>query len=87
MIRPTASPISRSASQAIKNKQFAAARAHFVKGGAGQQRDITATLLTAWTYVGDGNSRRALELVDRLRDENFGVFRDYHAGLIARCRQ
>ena len=69
--------------QAIKNRQFAAARAHFAKGGAGQQRDITATLLTAWTYVGDGNSRKALELVDRLRDENFGVFRDYHAGLIA----
>jgi tetratricopeptide (TPR) repeat protein len=69
--------------QAIKNRQFAAARAHFVKGGAGQQRDITATLLTAWTYLGEGNSRRALELVDRLRDENFGVFRDYHAGLIA----
>jgi tetratricopeptide (TPR) repeat protein len=69
--------------QAIKNKQFASARAHFVKGGAGQQRDITATLLTAWSYLGEGNSRKALELVDRLRDENFGVFRDYHAGLIA----
>ncbi len=70
--------------QSIKNRQFAAARAHFVKGGAsGQQHDITATLLTAWTWVGDGNSRKALELVDRLRDENFGVFRDYHAGLIA----
>jgi len=40
-------------------------------------------LLTAWTYLGEGNSRKALELVDRLRDENFGVFRDYHAGLIA----
>jgi Flp pilus assembly protein TadD len=70
--------------QAIKNRQFALARAHFVKGGAGgQQRDITATLLTAWTWLGEGNSRKALELVDRLRDENFGVFRDYHAGLIA----
>lgn len=69
--------------QAIKAKQFAAARAHFAKGGAGQQRDITATLLTAWSYEGEGNSRRAIELVDRLRDENFAVFRDYHAGLIA----
>jgi Flp pilus assembly protein TadD len=69
--------------QAIKTKQFAAARAHFVKGGAGQQRDITATLLTAWSYLGEGNTKKALELVDRLRDENFGVFRDYHAGLIA----
>jgi tetratricopeptide (TPR) repeat protein len=69
--------------QSIKNRQFAAARAHFAKGGAGQQRDITATLLTAWCYLGEGNPRKALELVDRLRDENFAVFRDYHAGLIA----
>ncbi len=70
--------------QSIKNKQFAAARAHFAKGsGGGQQRDITATLLTAWSYLGEGNQKKALELVDRLRDENFGVFRDYHAGLIA----
>ncbi|WP_407339498.1 tetratricopeptide repeat protein [Methylocapsa polymorpha] len=69
--------------EAIKAKKFAAARAHFAKGGAGQQRDITATLLTAWSYEGEGNSRRAIELVDRLRDENFAVFRDYHAGLIA----
>jgi tetratricopeptide (TPR) repeat protein len=69
--------------QAIKAKQFSVAQAHFLKGGSNQQRDITATLLTAWCYVGQGNSRRALEIVDRLRDENFGVFRDYHAALIA----
>ncbi|VTZ24964.1 TPR repeat-containing protein [Methylocella tundrae] len=69
--------------EAIKNKQFAAARAHFGRGGAGQQRDITATLLTAWCYLGEGNPKKALELVDRLRDETFAVFRDYHAGLIA----
>ncbi len=69
--------------QAIKNRQFASARAHFAKGGAGPQRDITATLLTAWCYLGEGNPKKALELVDRLRDENFSVFRNYHAGLIA----
>ncbi|WP_245412116.1 tetratricopeptide repeat protein [Methylocella silvestris] len=69
--------------QAIKKGQFAAARAHFMRGGPGQQRDITATLLTAWAYLGEGNQKKALEFADRLRDENFGVFRDYHAGLIA----
>ncbi|HUB64373.1 MAG TPA: tetratricopeptide repeat protein [Methylocella sp.] len=67
----------------IKEKHFAAARAYFVKGGTGQQRDITATLLTAWTYAGTGDTSRALTLVDKLRGENFGVFRDYHAALIA----
>jgi Flp pilus assembly protein TadD len=69
--------------KAIKAKQFAAARAQFAKGGAGHERDITATLLTAWSYLGSGDTKRALALVDRLKDENFGVFRDYHAGLIA----
>ncbi|SFK49688.1 tetratricopeptide repeat protein [Methylocapsa palsarum] len=69
--------------KAIKAKQFAAARAQFAKGGAGHERDITATLLTAWSYLGSGDTKRALALVDRLQDENFGVFRDYHAGLIA----
>src|SRR6202047_1464783 len=35
--------------KAIKAKRFAAVRAYFAKGGPGQQRDITATLLTAWS--------------------------------------
>lgn len=69
--------------RAIKAKQFAEARRHFGQGVAGHERDITATLLTAWSYQGAGMPRRALETVDRLRDENFKVFRDYHAGLIA----
>ncbi|MGH6822568.1 MAG: tetratricopeptide repeat protein, partial [Methylocella sp.] len=69
--------------KAIKAKHFAAARAYFAKAGTGQQRDITATLLTAWTYAGAHDTRRALNLVAKLRGENFGVFRDYHAALIA----
>jgi tetratricopeptide (TPR) repeat protein len=67
----------------IKAKRYASARAFFAKSGTGQQRDITATLLTAWTYAGTGNPSRALSLTDQLRGENFGVFRDYHAALIA----
>jgi len=69
--------------KALKAKRYAAARSQFAKGGAGHEKDITATLLTAWTYAGEGDTRHALELVDRLKDENFGVFRDFHAGLIA----
>src|SRR6195256_1311537 len=69
--------------KAIKAKRFATARAYFAKGGAGQQRDVTATLLTAWSYAGARETRRALNLVAKLRGENFGVFRDYHAALIA----
>lgn len=69
--------------KALKNKQFPWARSQFSKGGPSQQRDITATLLTAWSYAGSGDERKALEVCDRLRDDNFSVFRDFHAGLIA----
>jgi tetratricopeptide (TPR) repeat protein len=53
--------------KAIKAKQFTAARAH----------------CAAWTYAGVRDTHHALSLVDKLRGENFGVFRDYHAALIA----
>ena len=69
--------------KALKNKQYAWARGQFSKGGPSQQRDITATLLTAWSYAGSGDEKKALETCDRLRDDNFAVFRDFHAGLIA----
>ncbi len=69
--------------KAVKGGQFAAARAHFMAGGNGQQHDITATLLAAWTYAGSHETRRAIALVDKLRGDNFRVFRDFHAALIA----
>ncbi|MGQ0444471.1 MAG: tetratricopeptide repeat protein [Beijerinckiaceae bacterium] len=69
--------------KAIKAKRFSTARAYFANGGTGQQRDIVANLLSAWSYAGEGNTRRALNLVDKLRGENFGVFRDYHAAYIS----
>jgi tetratricopeptide (TPR) repeat protein len=69
--------------RAIKQHQYAGARSSLSKGGAGRQRDITATLLTAWSYAGAGDYKRAIAQVDRLKDEGFGTFRDYHAALIA----
>jgi tetratricopeptide (TPR) repeat protein len=69
--------------RAIKQHQYAGARNSLSKGGAGRQRDITATLLTAWSYAGAGDYKRALAQVDKLKDEGFGTFRDYHAALIA----
>ncbi|WP_244641912.1 tetratricopeptide repeat protein [Chelatococcus reniformis] len=68
----------------LKAKQYAKARAHFQKGGRGRAADITATLLTAWSWAGSGDFAKAVETVDRLKGENaFNLFRDYHAGLIA----
>ena len=69
--------------KAFKNKQYAWARSQFAKGGASQQRDVTAILLTAWSWAGSGDEKKALEICDRLSDDTFAVFRDFHAGLIA----
>lgn len=69
--------------KALKAKQWTAARAQFANGGAGQPRDLTSVLLTAWAYQGAGETKKALDLVDRLREPNFAVFRDYHKALIA----
>lgn len=69
--------------QAIKAHQFSAARGQFVRGGVSQQRDLTATLLSAWTYAGNHETKRALDLLDRLQEQAFSIFRDYHKALIA----
>ena len=69
--------------KAYKAKQYSAARSQLAKGSTNQQRDITATLIDAWSFAGSGDEKKALEYCDRLRDDNFAVFRNYHAGLIA----
>lgn len=69
--------------QGIKNHQWVNARSHLLRGGAARPQDVTATLLAAWTYAGASDERHALELLGRLDQDGFRVFRDYHAGLIA----
>jgi tetratricopeptide (TPR) repeat protein len=68
--------------KAMNDGQFVLARAQFASGGAGRAHDITATMLTAWSFAGAGDTRHAIETLDRIHDANMGVFRDYHAGLI-----
>ncbi|GEP10883.1 Beta-barrel assembly-enhancing protease [Methylobacterium gnaphalii] len=68
----------------LKAGQYSAARQSFGRSGKGAAADLTATLLTAWSYAGANDGKRALETVNKLRGERyFNVFRDYHAGLIA----
>ncbi len=71
--------------KAIKARQYASARGFLVRnGGRGRAADLTATLLTAWSYAGSRDGKKALETVDQLRGERgFSAFRDYHGGLIA----
>ena len=70
--------------QKLKAKQYAAARQNLQRGGRGAAADLTSTLLTAWSYAGENQGRKAFETINRLRGERYyNVFRDYHAGLIA----
>lgn len=68
----------------IKASQWSAARQNFSRSGRGAATDLTATLLTAWSFAGAGDGKKALDTVNKLRGERYyNTFRDYHAGLIA----
>jgi tetratricopeptide (TPR) repeat protein len=68
----------------LRARQYVKARDHLNKGGPGRAADLTSTLLTAWSFAGAGDGKRALESADKLKGERtYNVFRDYHAGLIA----
>ncbi len=67
----------------LKDKHYVAARRQFSQGRAGEERDVTGTLLTAWTYAGQGDEKRALATIDGIKDTSFALFKAYHAALIA----
>ena len=68
----------------LKAKQYSKARQRFTRGGKNRADDLTGTLLSAWSYLGAGNAKKAIETIDGMKGaEGLGVFRDYHAGLIA----
>lgn len=69
--------------KALKAHQWAAARAQLAKDGPTPSRDVLANLLIAWTWAGAGDEKKALEYCDRLKDDSFVAFRDFHAGMIA----
>ena len=69
--------------RAFKEQDYGAARDRFGKTGVGRQRDITAILLTAWSYVGTGQFKKAMETVEQVKDTRFASLRDYHVGIIA----
>ncbi len=69
--------------EAMLAHQYSKARADFVKESGAHQADIKNILLSAWTYAGAKDTRRALATLDKLRGEGFSALRDYHAALIA----
>jgi tetratricopeptide (TPR) repeat protein len=69
--------------RAIKQKQYTAARQHLAQSVRGPIADLTATLLTAWTSQASGESRAAVEAIDKLAGPDwYAIFKDLHAGLI-----
>lgn len=67
----------------MKARHYVAARRQFSLGRAGEERDVTATLLSAWTLAGQGDERKALATIDGIKDTSFALFKAYHAALIA----
>ncbi len=69
--------------RALKQKQYSLARQDFNQSVHGPVTDLTAALLSAWAIDGAGDSRQAVEDLDRLSGPDwYGVFKDLHAGLI-----
>jgi Tfp pilus assembly protein PilF len=52
--------------KALKQKQYAAARQHISQSVRGPIADLTATLINAWTMQGTGDTKGAIESIDRL---------------------
>jgi tetratricopeptide (TPR) repeat protein len=69
---------------ALKQKQFKEARSQFNLAAHGPVNDLVGTLLAAWTTYGAGDTRAAIDSIDKLNGpEWYGIFKDLHAGLIA----
>jgi tetratricopeptide (TPR) repeat protein len=69
--------------RALKHKQYPAARQHISQSVRGPIADLTATLINAWAMQGTGDTKGAIESIDRLTGpEWYAVFKDLHAGLI-----
>jgi tetratricopeptide (TPR) repeat protein len=69
--------------RALKQRQYQTARQNFAQSTRGPLADLTATVLSAWTLYGSGETRAAVDTIDRLNGpEWYASFKDLHAGLI-----
>jgi tetratricopeptide (TPR) repeat protein len=69
--------------RALKHKQYSSARQNLSQSIRGQIIDLAATLLVAWAQQGAGDTKGAVETIDKLQGaEWYALFKDFHAGLI-----
>ena len=69
--------------KALKTNQFPQARTHLAIAGQGPIADLTATLLSGWSWYGSNNFKNGLAQIDKLSGpEWYNVYKDLHAGLM-----
>ena len=67
----------------LKLKHYGLARQQFAQSVRGPVTDLTAALLQAWALAGAGDTRTAIDTLDKLSGPDwYGIFKDMHAGLI-----
>ena len=69
--------------RALKQKDYTTAKQNFTQSVRGPVTDLTATLLAAWAQQGSGDTRGAIDTLDKLSGPDwYSIFKDLHAGLI-----
>jgi tetratricopeptide (TPR) repeat protein len=67
----------------LKHKHYRSARQNFALSVRGPIADLTATLLTGWANYGSGESRAAVDGIDKLAGPDwYAIFKDLHSGMI-----
>jgi tetratricopeptide (TPR) repeat protein len=70
---------------AIAEKKYQTARSFLSRasGGRGRSADLTVALLNAWTHVGSGDLKRALQIVDGFNAPELAAYRNFFGGMMA----
>ncbi|MGE4167858.1 MAG: tetratricopeptide repeat protein, partial [Xanthobacteraceae bacterium] len=67
----------------IKQKQYAPARRNVAQSVRGPITDLAATLLSAWSLHGAGDTKGAVAAIERLQGPDwYAIFKELHSGLI-----
>jgi tetratricopeptide (TPR) repeat protein len=68
---------------AFKQKHYSTARRDLAKSVHGPITDLTASLLSAWSLAGAGDTKEAVATIDKLSGPDwYKIFKDLHAGMI-----
>jgi tetratricopeptide (TPR) repeat protein len=68
---------------ALKQKKYGVAKVNLTQSNRGPITDLAATLLAAWASYGAGDSKTAIDSIDKLQGADwYALFKDLHAGLI-----